>query len=108
MRGELFKVMKGKLQNLDYDIQVCNDLREMPLVKPYMKKALLQDTSISSLLSCPQEQAFYVVLTSYHWRNENIEDWVKAFAEAKEFTPIYYVLLGALTLSAMQHFSKQK
>ena len=107
-RGEMFRILKGKLQNIDYDVQVRRDLREMPLIKPWMNSIRQMDTTFNALLSANADQAFYAVLTSYHWRNDDVEDWVKAYTETEKPATIHYVLLSALTLSAMQHFSKQK
>lgn len=107
-RGEMFRILKGKLQNIDYDIQVRNDLMEMSLIKPWLNSIKQMDTSFDALVSADIDHAFYAVLTSYHWRNENVEDWVNAYASADKPKTIHYVLLSALTLSAMQHFSKQK
>ncbi len=107
-RGEMYRILKGKLQNIDYDIQVRNELMEMPMIKPWVKYVRQMDTSFDALLNTDIEKAFYAVLTSYHWRHENIEDWVKAYSAAQYPTLAHYTLLSALTLSAMQHFSKQK
>ncbi len=107
-RSELYRTMKGKLLNLAYDVKVCEDLREMPMVKPYMSKARQLDRSVTALLTAPPDLAFYAVLASYHWRHEDVEDWVKAYTGDAPITSMHYILLGALTLSAMQHFSKQK
>ncbi len=108
-RGEMYRIMKGKLQNLDYDIQVRNDLMEMPMIKPWLKSVSQMDSTFDALLHADMEHAFYAVLTSYHWRNENIDDWVHAYTSADgSYSTAHYVLLSALTISAMQHFSKQK
>ena len=107
-RGEIFRGIKGKLTNLDYDIQVCDTLREMPLVKAWMPYVKQMDSSVEALLEANPEYAFYEVLTSYHWRNENIDDWVSHFTGDVKLTSQHYILIGALTLSTLQHFSKQK
>lgn len=107
-RGEMYRILKGKLQNIDYDIQVRNDLMEMPLIKPWIKSIQQMDNSFGALLDTDMERAFYAVLTSYHWRNDNVADWVKAYSETAKPSITHYILLSALTISAMQHFSKQK
>ena len=107
-RGEIFRGIKGKLSNLDYDIQVCEQLREMPLVKAWMPYVKQMDSSVEALLEANAEYAFYEVMASYHWRNENIEDWVSHFTGDVKLTSQHYILIGALTLSTLQHFSKQK
>ncbi|MBO6234634.1 MAG: hypothetical protein J6N43_04340, partial [Prevotella sp.] len=107
-RGEIFRGIKGKLSNLDYDIQVCEQLREMPLVKAWMPYVKQMDSSVEALLEANAEYAFYEVMASYHWRNENVEDWVSHFTGDVKLTSQHYILIGALTLSTLQHFSKQK
>lgn len=107
-RGELFRTIKGKLLNLDYDIQVCESLRQAPMIQPWMKRVRQMDTSIDALLEADPDYAFYAVLTSFHWRREDTEDWVRNYTEAPTLTANHYILLSALTLSALEHFSKQK
>lgn len=107
-RGEIFRGIKGKLTNLDYDIQVCDTLREMPLVKAWMPYVRQMDSSVEALLEANPEYAFYEVLTSYHWRGEDTDDWVNHFTGEAKLTDQHYILIGALTLSTLQHFSKQK
>ncbi len=107
-RGEIFRGIKGKLTNLDYDIQVCEQLREIPMVKAWLPYVKQMDSSVEALLTANSEYAFYEVMTSYHWRNENIDDWVSHFTGEVKLTSQHYILIGALTLSTIQHFSKQK
>ena len=54
-RGEIFRGIKGKLTNLDYDIQVCDTLREMPLVKAWMPYVRQMDSSVEALLEANPE-----------------------------------------------------
>ncbi|MBQ9561275.1 MAG: tetratricopeptide repeat protein [Prevotella sp.] len=107
-RGELFRTLKGKMLNLDYDVQVCDSLRNAPMIKPWMKRVREMDTSIDSLLEADRDYAFYAVLTSYHWRKEDTDDWVRNYTSCPTLTASHYILLSALTLSALEHFSKYK
>lgn len=107
-RNEIYRTLRGKLINLNYDLQVYETLRQAPMIKPWMSHVKQMDTTIDSLLQADKDYAFYAVLTSYHWRKEDTDDWVQCYTNTSTFSASHYILLAALTMSAMEHFSKQK
>ena len=103
-RNDIYRTLRGKLINLNYDLQVYETLRQTPMIKPWMSHVKQMDTTIDSLLQVDKDYAFYAVLTSYHWRKEDTDDWVHCYTTTSTFTASHYILLAALTMSAIEHF----
>lgn len=125
-RAEMYRTLKGKLQNLNYDISIRETLMEEPHIKPWLHTIQQYDNSPEAIehVLCMRKQdaeglrtleiAFFSLLTSYHWRSEQVGEWLRVFLNASDdgqndvTVNDCALLISALTISCIQRFSKQK
>lgn len=119
-RGDLFEDLCRRLRNLWNDICVRKSIIELPYIKGIRKMLLSADTSVemlqAQLLATTDAKehcdvlslAFLSIFTSYHWRNQQTEEWA-AFLASPQTNPVdAATLTSAISLSCLQFFTRQK
>lgn len=119
-REELFHGIQRTLLDIQYDLSVRKNIMDTPLLQPYKRTLINRDLSVEALrvqlLNAADEQshyealtrAFFALIASYHWKKNDVKDWVEFLTSPHVRETDSATLISALTLSVLENHSAVK
>lgn len=120
-RNEVFSDIKKRLSDIDYDLRVRSTICENPHIKAsyyliknrdtsneFLQAQLLNSLSDFSALNESLTTAFFALLCSFHWSEQDAEEWAIFLQSERTGTIVSATLTSALSLSIIENFSAEK
>ena len=119
-REDLFHGIQRTLLDIHYDLSVRKNILDAPMLQPFKRTLINRDLSVDALRmqlsNAADEQsryealtrAFFALIASYHWKKNEVKEWVDFLVSPDFRETDCATLVSALTLSLLENHSAVK